>query len=66
MGGALLDHWMSGGENFTIVDPMLDQAPDGVRLVKDRSAIADDRFDTIIVAIKPQMIDDVRPAYAAN
>ena len=66
MGGALLDHWMSGGENFTIVDPMLDQAPDGVRLVMDRSAIADDRFDTIIVAIKPQMIDDVLPDYAAN
>ena len=66
MGGALLDHWMSGGENFTIVDPMLEKAPDGVRLVKDRSAIADDRFDTIIVAIKPQMIDDVVPAYAPN
>ncbi len=66
MGGALLDHWMSGGENFTIVDPMLEHAPDNVRLVKDRAAIADDRFDTIIVAIKPQMIDDVLPDYAAN
>ena len=38
MGGALLDHWMSGGENFTIVDPMLEHAPDNVRLVKDRSS----------------------------
>ena len=64
MGGALLDHWMSGGENFTIVDPMLEHAPDNVRLVKDRAAIADDRFDTIIVAIKPQMIDDILPDYA--
>lgn len=66
MGGALLGHWLSGGEDFTIVDPMLEQAPDGVRLVRDRSAIADERFDTIIVAIKPQMIADVLPAYAAN
>ena len=66
MGGALLEHWMSGGEEFTIVDPMLETAPEGVRLVRDRSEIAEERFDTIIVAIKPQMIDDVLPDYAAN
>ena len=66
MGGALLDHWMSGGEDFTIVDPMLDKAPEGVRLVSDRSMIADEKFDTIIVAIKPQMIDHVLPDYASN
>ena len=66
MGGALLEHWMSGGEEFTIVDPMLETAPEGVRLVRDRSEIAEERFDTIIVAIKPQMIDDVLPDYAGN
>ena len=59
MGGALLEHWMSGGEEFTIVDPMLETAPEGVRLVRDRSEIAEERFDTSIVAIKPPMIDDV-------
>ncbi|MBX7496300.1 pyrroline-5-carboxylate reductase [Qipengyuania sp. 6B39] len=64
MGGALLSHWMRGDEEFTIVDPALDAAPDGARLVRDRSTVADERFDVVIVAIKPQMIDDILPDYA--
>ena len=64
MGGALLDHWASGTENFTIVDPALKSAPDGIRLVASRNAIAAETFDVIIVAIKPQMIDDILPDYA--
>ncbi len=63
MGGALLDHWMTGGENFTIVDPGLTSAPDGARLLADRAALGDERFDVIVVAIKPQMIDDLIPPY---
>lgn len=63
MGGALLKHWMSGGENFTIVDPALDSAPSAVRLVPDLNALGDEKFDVVIVAIKPQMIDDVLPGY---
>lgn len=66
MGGALLDHWMSGGENFTIVDPALDSAPSSVRLVSDLNALGDEKFDVVIVAIKPQMIDDILPAYASR
>ncbi|QKG72765.1 pyrroline-5-carboxylate reductase family protein [Erythrobacter mangrovi] len=65
MGGALLSHWMSGGEEFTIVDPILDAVPSGARLVRDRSAVSEERFDVVVVAIKPQMIDEVMPAYAA-
>lgn len=64
MGGALLEYWKRGSESFTIVDPFLDKAPEGVTLVKERSELGDKRFDVIIVAIKPQMIDDILPDYA--
>ncbi|MBB3035143.1 pyrroline-5-carboxylate reductase [Alteriqipengyuania lutimaris] len=64
MGGALLEYWKRGDESFTIVDPFLENAPEGVTLVKDRAALGDKRFDVIIVAIKPQMIDDILPDYA--
>ena len=64
MGGALLEYWKRGDESFTIVDPFLEEAPEGVALVKDRDALGDKRFDVIIVAIKPQMIDDILPDYA--
>lgn len=63
MGGALLDKWCRGDEAFTIVDPYLAQAPAGVTLVKQRSDLAGKRFDVIVVAIKPQMIDSVLPEY---
>lgn len=63
MGGALLDHWASGSEKFTIVDPALESAPSGIRLVSSREEIADEKFQVIIVAIKPQMIDDILPHY---
>ena len=64
MGGALLEYWKRGDESFTIVDPFLKDAPEGVALVEDRAALGDKRFDVIIVAIKPQMIDDILPDYA--
>ncbi|MDG5747377.1 pyrroline-5-carboxylate reductase [Qipengyuania sp. XHP0207] len=64
MGGALLSHWNTGPENFTVVDPALDKAPVGVRLERSRDAVADETFDVIIVAIKPQMVDDLLPEYA--
>ncbi|WP_343345235.1 pyrroline-5-carboxylate reductase [Sphingomicrobium sp. XHP0239] len=66
MGGALLQHWKKGGEDFTIVDPFLDEAPDGIRLEKDRSALGDTRYDVLIVAIKPQMLGDILPDYTAH
>ena len=66
MGGALLSHWMSGGERFTVVDPALETVPDGARLVRERDEIAEERFDVVIVAIKPQMVDEVLPDYASS
>lgn len=65
MGGALLERWRKGDEAFTIVDPYLAHAPDGVKLAKSCNEIADKRFDTIVVAIKPQLIDDILPDYRA-
>lgn len=64
MGGALLENWRQGDENFTIVDPGLSQSAPGVRLVSDRKDLGDERFDVIVVAIKPQMIGDILPPYA--
>lgn len=64
MGGALLEHWMSGGETFTIVDPALDAAPASARLVADASELGSETFDLVIAAIKPQLIDAVLPDHA--
>ena len=66
MGSALLEYWKQGDEQFTIVDPGLTQAPDGVRLFQERSALSDERFDVVIVATKPQIIGDVLPDYVAH
>lgn len=64
MGGALLANWQKGSESFTIVDPALSSAPDGVTLYSDRTEIVGKKFDAIVVAIKPQMIDTILPEYA--
>lgn len=64
MGGALLTQWMRAvKDEFTIVDPFLDQSVEGARLFKDINAIGDEKFDLLIVAIKPQMVDEILPAY---
>ena len=64
MGSALLEYWNKGDEKFTIVDPFLETAPDNTRLVKSREEISTEQFDLIIVAIKPQMIEQELPAYS--
>lgn len=66
MGSALLSQWISGSESITVVDPMASDLPEGVTLVSDRSQVSDQRFDCIVAAVKPQMIDDILPEYAAN
>lgn len=64
MGGALLENWRRGEEAFAIVDPVLERAPQGVSLHQTREEVADRRFDVIVAAIKPQMIDEVMPDYS--
>ena len=66
MGSALLGQWAKGPESITVVDPGQESAPGGARLVSDRAEIEGECFDCIVVAVKPQMIDDIMPAYAAN
>lgn len=63
MGGSLLSFWKNGNDDFTIVDPFLDSAPEGTRLVTGVEAIEGQRFDIVVVAIKPQQIDDIVPLY---
>ena len=66
MGSALLSQWVSGPEAITVVDPMAEGLPEKVILVRDGSEVADQRFDCIVAAVKPQMFDDVMPGYAGN
>lgn len=64
MGGAMLAGWLASGlepARFTILDPMLDQAPDGVELLREPP---DRRFDAILLAVKPQMLEKLAPGIA--
>lgn len=63
MGGALLSFWKKGDEDFTIVDPGLESAPDGVELLSDPADLGQRRFDMVVVAIKPQQVDAILPNY---
>lgn len=65
MGGAMLTGWLAGGAapaRFTVVDPLLQTAPPGVRLLR---ALPQGRFDAVLLSVKPQLLDDVAPALAA-
>ena len=64
MGSALLSQWMEGPEAITVVDPAGSDVPDGVALIADRAEIADRKFDLIVAAVKPQLIDDILADYA--
>ena len=66
MGGAMLAGWLAGGlaaENFTVVDPYLAAAPDGVVLSRCLPA-ADTRFDVIVLGVKPQQLGDAAAGLA--
>lgn len=61
MGGAMLAGWLAGGsapERFTVVDPLLAQAPAGVELLRE---LPERRFDAILLGVKPQLLGDVAP-----
>ena len=66
MGSALLSQWVKGPEAITIVDPAQDLAPAGVELRRSADELGDEQFDCVVVAIKPQMIDEIMPAYSAH
>jgi pyrroline-5-carboxylate reductase len=65
MGGAMLTGWLAGGlepARFTVVDPVLAAAPDGVTLLRELPA---GKFDAVLLGVKPQLLGDVAPMLAA-
>jgi pyrroline-5-carboxylate reductase len=65
MGGAMLTGWLAGGlepSRFTVVDPVLTEAPAGVTLLREMPAGA--AFDAILLGVKPQLLAQVAPAVA--
>ena len=64
MGGAMLAGWLASGMDpgtFTVVDPVLGQAPAGVTLLRD---LPDAHFDAVLLGIKPQLLGEVALAVA--
>jgi pyrroline-5-carboxylate reductase len=64
MGGAMLAGWLRGGidpARFTVLDPALDRAPDGVALRREAGG---GPYRAVILGIKPQALDDAAPTLA--
>ncbi len=67
MGGAMLAGWLRGGfapDSFTVVDPILPEAPAGVELMRavpPTGAL----FDVILLGVKPQQLGAAADAVAA-
>ena len=65
MGGAMLSGWLAAGfdpARFTVVDPFLAEVPAGVRLLRELPA---ERFDCILLGVKPQTVDEAAAALAS-
>ena len=64
MGGALLGRWLQQPDfEFTVISPSNRRCPEGVRVESDVSRLQGQLFDLIVIAVKPQLINDVIPAY---
>lgn len=62
MGGAMLAGWLAAGYDpalFTVVDPFLADVPPGVRLLRQ---VPQERFDFIVLGVKPQVVDEAAEA----
>jgi pyrroline-5-carboxylate reductase len=65
MGGAMLAGWLAGGlppSRFTVVDPVLAAAPEGVTLLRALPQGAS--FDAVLLGVKPQSLEEVAPVLA--
>ncbi len=65
MGGAMLAGWLAAGRDpagFTVVDPLLAEAPSGVTLLRELPA---GPFGAILIGIKPQAFGDLAPTLEA-
>lgn len=64
MGGALLKAWAANTDHeFTVADPARPDLPEGVSQVGSVEDLGEQLFDYLIVALKPQLIDNVLPDY---
>lgn len=64
MGGAMLAGWLASGidpARFTVVDPLLPEAPAGVALLRELPSA---RFDAVLLGVKPQLLDQIALALA--
>lgn len=65
MAGAMLSGWLAGGipaSRFTVVDPHRDSVPAGVTLLRELPR--EERFDAVLLGVKPQGLDDVAAGLA--
>ena len=63
MGGAMLAGWCGAGvapECFTVVDPVAQGLPDGVRLYRSAAELKE-TFGVVVLGIKPQMLASLAP-----
>ncbi|GAA4773107.1 pyrroline-5-carboxylate reductase [Novosphingobium ginsenosidimutans] len=64
MGGAMLRGWLAAGADparFTVVDPYLAGAPDGVGLLRE---LPPSHFDAVLLGVKPQGFAEVAAGLA--
>ena len=62
MGGAMLAGWIAGGVDparITVVDPAIEAAPAGTRLLGE---VPQEHFDAVLLGIKPQMLGELAPS----
>jgi len=63
MGGAMLAGWLAAGENparFSVLDPALPDAPEGVALYRDAAAVPG-AHDAVLLGFKPQQLAALVP-----
>lgn len=61
MGGAMLAGWLAAGEDpghFSVLDPALPHAPEGVALYRDAAEVPK-RHDAVLLGFKPQQLRDL-------
>ncbi len=63
MGGAMLAGWLAAKvpANFTVVDPVVTEVPEAVRLLREVPA---ERFDVVLLGVKPLALDEAAFALA--
>ncbi|MCZ8369922.1 MAG: NAD(P)-binding domain-containing protein [Porphyrobacter sp.] len=63
MGGAMLAGWLAAGEapaRFSVLDPALPEAPEGVELYRDAASVPG-THDTVLLGFKPQQLGALGP-----